>query len=65
MGHEYVATIKNVHTKEVRSVTVRGDNVMEAHKTAYMKHTSNDEDVESMRDCGTGDLVFDIKKGFN
>lgn len=65
MEHEYVATIKNIYTKDVRSVTVHGPTVMEAHKVAYMRHTTNNEDVESMRDCATGELVFDIKKGFN
>lgn len=59
----YSITIQNLCADNTRTINVNGGNVQEAHKQAYFKELSADEEIVSMSDS-SGNEVFDIKKGF-
>tara|TARA_R110002050_G_scaffold300427_1_gene469724 strand:- start:68 stop:262 length:195 start_codon:yes stop_codon:yes gene_type:complete len=59
----YSITIQNLYADKSRTITVNGGNVQEAHKRAYFKELTADEEIVSMEDS-TGKEVFDIRKGF-
>ena len=62
MKNKYTVVVKS--GKNSRSVTVESANPMLAHKQVYMriKHT---EEVDSITDDGSGDIVFNVERGFS
>ena len=63
MNKQYAATIKNIYTGKSRVVIIEDSDPMSAHKTIYMKHAKNDENIHIIRD-DRDNLVFENKTGF-
>ena len=59
----YNVTIRNLYNSENRVIRVEGIDPMTAHKTAYMKRTTRDEEILTMIDDRER-VVFDLRKGF-